>query len=103
METNNKMRSVRLSKVVVNMGVGQTGEELKKAITILGKITNAKPVQTLCRIKQPTWNIREGLPIGAKVTLRKNAALAFLKAALLAKENTLEASNFDEKGNFCEG
>jgi len=100
METNNKMRSVRLSKVVVNMGVGQTGEELKKAMTILGKITNAKPVQTLCKIKQPTWNIREGLPIGAKVTLRKNAALDFLRAALLAKENTLEASNFDEKGNF---
>ncbi|MBS3057514.1 MAG: 50S ribosomal protein L5 [Candidatus Diapherotrites archaeon] len=98
--TENKMRRIRVAKIVVNMGVGQTGEELKKAMTILEKITNSKPVQTLCKIKQPTWNIREGLPIGTKVTLRGEKAIEFLKTAFLAKENALEAGNFDERGNF---
>ncbi|MBI2530255.1 MAG: 50S ribosomal protein L5 [Candidatus Diapherotrites archaeon] len=96
----NNMRSIRVAKIVVNMGVGQTGEELKKAMTILEKITNSKPVQTLCKIKQPTWNIREGLPIGTKVTLRGEKAIEFLKTAFLAKEKALEAGNFDERGNF---
>lgn len=98
--SENKMRQVQVEKVTVNMGVGQTGEELERAVTIMESITGKKAVRTVCKVKQPTWGIREGLTIGVKVTLRKNQAIEFLKKALVAKENTLKKKNFDVRGNF---
>lgn len=98
-----KMKEIGIEKVTVNMGVGQTGAELEKAITILKSITNASPVKTLCKVKQPTWGLRPGLPIGAKVTLRKQKAVAFLKDALSAKDNRIPAKSFDNYGNFAFG
>lgn len=97
---NNPMRAIRIEKVTVNMGVGATGEPLQKAGEILKKITGGNPVQTKCKVKIPTWGIREGLPIGVKVTLRKKQAEAFLKTALQAKENNLIKRNFDKNGNL---
>lgn len=97
---NNPMKAVRIEKVTVNMGVGQPGDELKRAQTIMELITGTKSVQTLCKVKQPTWGIREGLPIGVKVTLRKKKAEEFLRKALKAKDNALNAKNFDVRGNF---
>lgn len=95
------MREIRIEKVTVNMGVGQTGEELDKAVQILEKITGGtKPIRTLCKVRQPTWGIRKGLPIGAKVTLRKEKAVKFLTDALKAKDNTLKEKSFDTTGNF---
>ncbi len=96
----NPMKEIRIEKVVVNMGVGESGEELKKGQQIIEKITGCKTIQTKCKIKQPLWGIRPGLPIGIKVTLRKIKAEEFLKTALKAKDNTLKKSNFDLQGNF---
>ncbi|MDZ4256392.1 MAG: 50S ribosomal protein L5, partial [archaeon] len=100
MKTDNPMRGIRIEKVTVNMGVGETGEPLKKAGEILHKITGMKVVQTKSKVKIPAWGIREGLPIGVKTTLRKKTAEAFLKNALVAKENTLTKRNFDKNGNL---
>ncbi len=94
------MREIRVAKVTVNMGVGQPGDELKNAQTILETITGTKAVQTQAKVRLPTWNIRPGLPIGVKVTLRKAVAEAFLKRALAAKGNQLKKRNFDKRGNF---
>jgi len=94
------MKQISVDKVTVNMGIGAPGAELDKAITILKSITNAVPVKTVSRVKQPTWGLRPGLTIGAKVTLRKQKALDFLKAAFGAKENTLSSKSFDNTGNF---
>lgn len=99
-EKENAMRTIGIEKVIANMGVGESGEELKKAMTILGGVSNAKPIQTTCKVKQPTWGIRPGLPIGTKVTLRSAAAEKFLKGALSAKDNKLRKKNFDNRGNF---
>ncbi len=103
MNKNNQMRAIRVEKVTVNMGVGATGDELDRAKTILEKITGAKAVETICKVKQPAWDIRPGLPIGVKVTLRKQKAAVFLKNALSAKNNALSARNFDRTGNFAFG
>lgn len=100
MNKENPMREIRIEKVVLNMGVGQTGEELNKAQKILEKITERKTIQTKCKVKAPTWGIREGLTIGAKVTLRKEKAAEVLKRALTAKDNRLSQKNFDRNGNF---
>ncbi|MCR4368420.1 MAG: 50S ribosomal protein L5 [archaeon] len=96
----NKMKKVRIEKVTVNMGVGQTGDELKKASTILEQITRAKPMLTKCKVKQPEWGLRPGLTIGTKVTLRGEPAEAFLKDAFTAKANKIKRRNFDRSGNF---
>ncbi|HLC79029.1 MAG TPA: 50S ribosomal protein L5 [archaeon] len=96
----NAMRKIKVSKVTVNMGVGKTGEELDRAAQILEKITGAKPILTACKIKQPTWGIREGLTIGTKVTLRGEKADKFLKDALFAKDNKVNKKSFDKFGNF---
>ena len=94
------MREIAVEKVTINMGVGQGGPELDKAISILKTITGATPVKTICKVKQPTWGLRPGIAIGTKVTLRKQKALAFLKDAFGAKDNTLSNKNFDMLGNF---
>jgi large subunit ribosomal protein L5 len=99
-KTSNKMREGLLEKVTVNMGVGQAGDELEKAAKIMELITGAKPIRTLAKIKQPTWGLREGLPIGVKVTLRGKAAHEFLERALLARDKKLPKSVFDNRGNF---
>ncbi|MFH1544531.1 MAG: 50S ribosomal protein L5 [archaeon] len=100
MNDENPMRKIRIEKLVLNMGVGQTGEELNNAQLILEKITERKTIQTKCKVRAPTWGIREGLTIGAKVTLRKDKAVEVLKRALSAKDNSLSHKNFDNNGNF---
>jgi len=96
----NLMKKIRIEKVTVNMGVGKTGDELDKAMEIMKRITNAKPVATECKVKIPTWGIREGLTIGTKVTLRGELAEKFLRDALAAKENKIARKSFDKMGNF---
>ncbi|MBI4043787.1 MAG: 50S ribosomal protein L5 [Candidatus Diapherotrites archaeon] len=100
MTTPNPMQRVFIAKVTLNMGVGQTGEELKRAEQILQRVSNHKTVQTICKVKQPEWGIREGIPIGVKTTLRGGHASAFLKQALQANGNELNARSFDRLGNF---
>ncbi len=99
----NRMREIRVEKVVINVGVGKTGEELQKAQKIIEKITQAKAVKTRAKVRQPKWGIRPGLEIGVKVTLRGKKALDFLRKALETKEFTLKESQFDKFGNFAFG
>lgn len=98
--TENPMRTILIEKVTVNMGVGQAGDELKKSKTVIEAITGAKAIETKCRVKQPKWEIRPGLPIGVKITLRKQNATEFLKRALNAKQNIIKKRSFDMQGNF---
>lgn len=100
MQEENRMRAIRVEKVTINMGVGKPGEELKKAETMLERITGMKAVETVSKTKNPTWELREGIPIGAKVTLRGKKALEFLRNALSAKDKRLSPKNFDSGGNF---
>ncbi len=96
----NVMKRVKIEKVTVNMGVGQPGDELTKATTIMKQVTNATPAITTAKVKQPTWGLRPGLNIGAKVTLRGEKAQKFLKDAFSAIDNKLKKKSFDKLGNF---
>ena len=72
----NTMQVPRLDKVVLNMGVGEGVNDSKKvtaAAADLGLIAGQKPVITKARKSIATFKLREGMPIGAKVTLRKTA------------------------------
>jgi len=99
----NKMREIMIDKDVINVGVGEAGEKLKKAQKIIETITGAKAVKTKAKVRQPKWGIRPGLEIGVKVTLRGDKALEFLKRALEAKDFTIKESQFDDSGNFAFG
>lgn len=99
----NVMRGLRISKITVNMGVGEGGEKLAKAENLLEKLTEQKPLKTLARSTNPTFGIRKGVPIACKVTLRKEKAEKFLRKAIDAVERKLKSTNFDNLGNVSFG
>jgi large subunit ribosomal protein L5 len=97
------MRDIRIEKVVVNVGVGEAGEKLVKAQKVLELVTKQKSVQTLSHQAVRDWGVRRNMPIGTRVTLRGEAADAFLKAALEIRNNRLPGYSFDPRGNFSFG
>ena len=97
------MRDVRVGKVVVNIGVGESGEKLSKAQKVLQMVTRQKPLVTLARGSIRDWAVRPNMPIGAKVTLRGEGALVFLRRALAVRNNRLPDYVFDRFGNFSFG
>lgn len=97
------MRDVRIGKVVVNIGVGEAGEKLSKAVRVLQMVTKQKPTQTLAHQSVREWAVRKNMPIGTKVTLRGERAGEFLRQALAVRNNRLPAYVFDAYGNFSFG
>jgi len=98
----NPMKEIRIAQLSLNIGAGKDENLLKKGLKLLQKITSSTPVKTLTQKRIPGWQLRPGLAIGCKVTIRKNTA-ALLKRLLVAKENTLTSKNFDQQGNFSFG
>ncbi|APW98802.1 50S ribosomal protein L5 [Halobiforma lacisalsi AJ5] len=96
-----EMREPRVEKVVVHMGVGQGGRELGKAEDIIEEITGQESVRTQAKETEPDFGIRQGDPIGTKVTLRGEDAHEFLEKALPLAE--ISESQFDDTGNFSFG
>ena len=96
-----EMREPRIEKVVVHMGVGEGGRELADAEEILEDVTGQQSVRTSAKRTVQEFNIREGDPIGAKVTLRGEDAESFLETGLPLTD--LSASQFDETGNVSFG
>jgi large subunit ribosomal protein L5 len=99
----NQMQEIRIEKVTLNIGTGGPGENLDKAIKLLNKIADAKPVATTSKKRIPTWGLRPGLQIGCKVTVRKKKAEELLKRLLIARSNKLSKSNIDQTGNLSFG
>ncbi|WP_246984289.1 50S ribosomal protein L5 [Halorientalis marina] len=96
-----EMREPRIEKVVVHMGVGQGGRELANGEEILEEVAGQQPVRTTAKETIGEFGIRQGDVVGAKVTLRDDAAEEFLATALPLTE--LSASQFDDTGNFSFG
>ncbi|WP_232702605.1 50S ribosomal protein L5 [Halobacterium wangiae] len=96
-----EMREPRIEKVVVHMGVGRGGVDLQNAEDILYEITNQETVRTTAKRTEPEFGIREGDPIGTKVTLRGEDADDFLDRALPAAD--LAKRQFDDTGNVSFG
>ncbi|HEC56715.1 MAG TPA: 50S ribosomal protein L5 [Candidatus Syntrophoarchaeum butanivorans] len=99
----NKMREVLIDKVVVNMGVGESGIRLNNAERVLEEITGQKPVRTISKRTRQPFGIKKGESIGCKVTLRKDRAERFLKDALSILNNMISDYQFDETGSFSFG
>jgi len=102
----------RLQKIVVNMGVGAAVQDIKQldaAMQDLRIITGQQPMTTRARKSIASFKIREGMPIGAKVTLRGDRMWEFfdrLVAAAIPRIRDfrgLSAKSFDGRGNYSMG
>jgi large subunit ribosomal protein L5 len=100
----NPMATPRITKVSVNIGVGEGGERLVNAESVLELVTGVKPQRTLGRIQNRDLKVRQGAPIGCKATMRKQEDIKkFLTDAFWVRENTIPAWNFDREGNLSFG
>lgn len=99
----NPMSQVKVEKVTVNISVGNSGEELEKAVEVLENLTGQKPQRRAAQKSVRDFGIRKGEPIACIVTLRKDRAVSFLKNALEAVSRRIPTSHFDDYGNFAFG
>ncbi|HET6405770.1 MAG TPA: 50S ribosomal protein L5 [Candidatus Thermoplasmatota archaeon] len=97
---DNPMRVPRIEKVVVNIGVGEGGEKLQKAERVMEMVTGVKPARTISKVSNRDWGLREGTPIGVRVTLRGEQAEEFVKRALDIRQFKVPDYSFDDGGNL---
>jgi large subunit ribosomal protein L5 len=108
----NVMEVPTIEKVVINMGVGEATNDTKKvqaAAADLALIAGQRPVVTRARKAIATFKVRENMPIGAKVTLRKTRMYEFLDRLVnvalprVRDFRGLNPKSFDGRGNFALG
>jgi len=97
------MKRINVHKVVINIGVGRSGEPIDKAKNALLELTNQQPAVRGAKKTVRDFGIHKGEPIGVIVTLRRESAIEFLKRIIAAKQNVLKASSFDNYGNISVG
>ena len=108
----NELEIPKLQKVVINMGVGEAVKDSKKievAVNELAAISGQKPVVTKSKKANASFKLREGMPIGVKVTLRKNKMYEFVDRFVnvaLPRVRDFRGVNpksFDGNGNYALG
>lgn len=99
----NLMKSIKIEKVTLNIGAGTDQAKLEKGLALLNTITNETPIKTITSKRIQEWGLRPGLPIGCKLTLRKDKAIKILPRLLDAVENRLRERQFDNNGNLAFG
>jgi len=102
-QTQNLMKKISLAKVVLNMGVGKSGEPIEIGKKTLVQITGKKPNARNAKKSHRDWGVRKGEPIGVAVTIRGNDATELLKKLLVAKDNQINEKALDNEGNFSFG
>jgi len=103
MTQDNPMRNIKVQKLTLNIGTGKDQVVLEKAQKLLNAISGVTSVRTITQKRIAAWGLRPGLPIGVKVTLRKQKALTLIPKLLYAKDNKLADNNFDDNGNVSFG
>ncbi len=108
----NKHEIPKLTKIVLNMGIGDAVTDKKKltnAMDELALIAGQKPIMTKARKSIATFKLREGMPIGCKVTLRSDRMYEFLERLVnmalprVRDFHGISGKNFDGRGNFAFG
>ena len=105
----NPMQVPKLTKITLNMGVGESvgnKKVLENAVADMTKIAGQKPVTTLARKSVASFKIRDGWPIGCKVTLRRNHMYEFLDRLVsialprVRDFRGISGRSFDGRGNY---
>lgn len=92
-----------VEKVIVHMGVGESGQHLVDAENILRKITGQEIVRCFAKRTLPAFSIKKSEPIGCKITLRGPTAQGFLETAFGIIEKKVQRYQFDALGNISFG
>jgi len=108
---SSNMQVPRLEKIVINQGLGKATSDKKiieTAINELSLITGQKAISTLSKIDISNFKLRKGMPIGVKVTLRREKMYEFLERLICASLPRIRDfkginSKFDKKGNYTLG
>ncbi len=109
---SNPMQVPALEKIVLNMGIGEAVADRKKvesAARDLALIAGQKPVLTMARKSIATFKLRDGMPIGTKVTLRKSRMYEFMDRLVtialprMKDFRGLNPKSFDGRGNYAMG
>ena len=108
----NVMELPKIAKIIINMGVGEAvgnPKALDAAVSDLTIITGQKPIQTRAKKSLAAWKLRQGMPIGAKVTLRGVRMYQFLDKFMnvalprVRDFRGISANSFDGRGNYAVG
>ena len=108
----NDLEVPKLEKVVINMGVGEAvkdGKKIDVAVNELAAITGQKPIITKSKKANASFKLREGMPIGVKVTLRKNKMYEFVDRFVnialprVRDFRGVNTKSFDGNGNYALG
>ena len=108
----NDLEIPKLEKVVINMGVGEAVKDSKKieaAVNELAAITGQKPIITKSKKANASFKLREGMPIGVKVTLRKSKMYEFVDRFVnialprVRDFRGINSKSFDGNGNYALG
>jgi large subunit ribosomal protein L5 len=100
---NEIMKRIDIEKIVINIGVGKSGDPFERAKMALTELTGQKPSPRGAKKSVRDFGIHKGEPIGAMVTLRRQTALDFLKRIFLAKSNSFKRTSIDNNGNLSIG
>ncbi|ONI42380.1 50S ribosomal protein L5 [Candidatus Epulonipiscium fishelsonii] len=108
----NKLQAPKIEKIVINMGVGEAKDNakvLENAVRDMQTISGQKPIITRAKKSVAAFKLREGMPIGCKVTLRGNKMYEFLDRLVnvalprVRDFRGVSASAFDGRGNYALG
>ena len=100
---SSKMKNIRIEKLTLNIGAGKEQAVLDKGMLLLKNISGVSPVKTITQKRIAGWGLRPGLPIGCKITLRREKAQELVPRLLAARNNFLSETNFDAHGNVSFG
>jgi large subunit ribosomal protein L5 len=99
----NPMRKIGVGKVVVNIGLGKSGEAIERGKKVLEQVTGQTPTQTRAKSSVRDFGIHKGEPIGVVVTVRGDATSALIEKLLSARDKKLKESCFDSRGSVSFG
>ena len=99
----NPMRQIKIEKLTLNIGAGKEQNQLDNGVKLLKNVTGIEPMKTFTNKRIAAWGLRPGLPIGCKLTIRKDRAKEILKRLLESRDNILSPKQFDENGSLAFG
>jgi large subunit ribosomal protein L11e len=99
-KADNKMKEIKIEKLVLNICCGETGDRLTKASKVLADLANQDPVLSKARFTIRSFGIKRFEKIAASVTIRDEQAENLLERGLRVKEFELRKRNFSNSGNF---